>query len=157
MFSINSGCRRHRLAAYTVESQRYVRYNELLFVDPEFRDPQDPRRHVMFVDCETRDDIKPLYSNLFSICYQSRDTYDKLLAAGTPPEDARSVLPNCTRTVFYTTANLRAWRHLLSERCGPGAQHNLRRVTQELLLDFNKLLPACFDDLVRKFIPLNHD
>jgi thymidylate synthase (FAD) len=144
---------RHRLAAYTMESQRYVRYNELLFVDPEFRDPDDPRKHVTQSACEDRDDVKPLYSNLFALCYHAKNMYRTLLESGIPPEDARSVLPNCTHTVFYTTANLRSWRHLFTERCGPGAQHNIRRVAQELLLDFNKLLPSCFDDLVVKFLP----
>ena len=80
---------RHRLAAYTMESQRYVRYNEIRFIDPEFRDPSDPSKHLKQLDCETREDIRPLYSNLFAICYHAQNMYKTLLDSGMPPEDAR--------------------------------------------------------------------
>ena len=43
-------------------------------------------------------------------------TYNKLIAAGVRPQQARSVLPNCTATKLGMTANLRAWRHILKER-----------------------------------------
>lgn len=136
-----------------MESQRYVRYDDLHFVDPEFRDPADPRRHLTQAECESRTDLRPLYSNLFAICYHAQSMYRTMLESGVPPEDARAILPNCTRTVFYTTANLRSWRHFFTERCAPGAQHNIKRVAQELLFEFARLLPACFDDLVEKYLP----
>lgn len=143
---------RHRLASYTMESQRYVRYNELKFVDPEFRDPVDPKKHLRYVDCENRGEIRPLYSNLSALCYNAQQVYKNYLENGVPPEDARTVLPNCTQTTFYTTANIRSWRHFFKERCGPGAQHNIRRVAKELLQEFVEKIPACFVDLAQKFL-----
>lgn len=143
---------RHRLAAYTMESQRYVRYDEIKFVDPEIRDPTDPREHVTQADCDMREDIRPIYSNLLAICHQAQTTYKNLLENGVPPEDARSILPMCTRTVFYTTANVRSWRHFFTERCAPAAQHNIRRVAKELLREFAAKVPACFVDLSEKFL-----
>lgn len=136
-----------------MESQRYVKYNEVSFVDPEFRDPRDPKRHVTWETRLDRADVRELYDQLTATCSQASETYRAYISRGVPPEDARSVLPNCTATAFYTTANLRAWRHIFKERCNVAAQHNIQRLMRGLLIDFHRLLPVCFDDLVESFIP----
>ena len=46
----------------------------------------------------------------------SAEIYNKLIASGVRPQQARSVLPNCTATKLGMTTNLRAWRHILKER-----------------------------------------
>ena len=127
---------RHRLAAYTMESQRYVNYKSISFIDPEFRDT---------VDSAVTDEFH-------KSCAAAAVQYQKLREAGAPPEDARAVLPNCTKTTFYTTANLRAWRHIFLMRCAPGAQHNIRRVMTSLLSEFYSAFPDVFYDLAEKFL-----
>lgn len=136
-----------------MESQRYVKYDQLCFVDPEFRDPDNPENHLKESDCENREDIRALYSNFYATCHAAQETYKCYTKANIPAEDARSILPNCTRTVFYTTANIRSWRHFFEQRCGIGAQHNIKRVARDLLFEFNQLIPACFEDLALKYIP----
>ena len=120
---------RHRLASYTMESQRYVDYKELVFIDPQFRD-----------------DL--MYETFKDSCRQSASTYFSMRKSSVPPEDARAILPNATKTLFYTTANLRTWRHIFKMRCAPGAQHNIREVMRDLLRQFYKLIPAVFEDIV---------
>jgi thymidylate synthase (FAD) len=137
---------RHRLAAYTMESQRYVSYkDDLSFIDPEFRVGT-----TYYTESEPGEAAE-LYSNLNSACILAKEEYQLLRDGGAPPEDARAVLPNCARTLFYTTANLRSWRHIFNERCAPGAQHNIRRVMKDLLKQFHTLLPVVFQDLVDKY------
>ena len=145
---------RHRLAAYTQESQRYVGYDSvaIVFVDPEFRSAFDkaPIRYTYAARNapETPPDVREMYEQWGFACKQCAIDYGALRARGAPPEDARSVLPNCTSTQFYCTANLREWRHIFKERCAPGAQHNVRRVMVELLSEFKEKLPAAFGDIV---------
>jgi thymidylate synthase (FAD) len=144
---------RHRLAAYTQESQRYVSYNEVRFVDPEFRSKNGCPHYTKWdiLSSGVPDDVKALYEMFGKACAETERKYEELRAIGAPPEDARAVLPNSTRTVFYTTANLRSWRHLFEMRCAAGAQHNIRRVAKDLLLQFYHALPAVFEDQVVKF------
>ena len=152
---------RHRIAAYTMESQRYVTYKEVRFIDPEFRSKSGGDRHYSkgLVDhaagCPSAEpvpeDVKALYAAFDQACSTAEHEYQMLRNSGAPPEDARVVLPNCTRTVFYTTANLRSWRHFFEMRCAPGAQHNIRAVSTDLLKQFHQALPAVFQDIVEKF------
>jgi thymidylate synthase (FAD) len=144
---------RHRLAAYTQESQRYVGYDSvaIVFVDPEFRSAFDkvPKRYTYAErnSPETPPDIREMYEQWDFACRQCAIDYGALRGRGAPPEDARSILPNCMSTSFYCTANLREWRHIFKERCAAGAQHNVRRVMLELLSDFEAQLPSVFADL----------
>ena len=148
---------RHRLAAYTMESQRYVSYKEVRFVDPEFKSTATghyyTRDKVAHAGCcasaeVVPEDVKTLYGAWEQACTTVEHQYQMLRNSGAPPEDARSVLPNCTRTVFYTTANLRVWRHILRMRTAVGAQHNIRRVMVDLYNQFYAKLPAVFWDIV---------
>ena len=149
---------RHRLAAYTMESQRYVKYGgeDLRYVDPELsfgaaRWTLSSLQQQQNDDPAVRDALIPMYESLIKFCRGSSEHYVALLQSGVAPEDARAILPNCTRTVFYTTANLRSWRHFFGERCCVGAQHNIRRVARELLGQFHSLLPEVFEDLHHKY------
>ena len=147
---------RHRIATYTMESQRYVTYKEVRFVDPEFKSRSVEKNTKEQTVCcaaaeSVPEDIKALYAAFEQSCSTAEHGYQMLRNLGAPPEDARVVLPNCTRTVFYTTANLRSWRHFFSMRCAPGAQHNIRRVAIDLLNQFHAVLPAVFQDLIEKF------
>lgn len=151
---------RHRMAAYTMESQRYVSYKELKFVDPEFGSKTQPGAHFTKVMADriadgcavhaVPEDVKAVYVAFEQLCTAAQHEYQMMRNSGVPPEDARAVLPNSTRTVFYTTANLRNWRHVFETRCVPAAQHNIRRVMMDLLRQFNALLPAVFGDLMDK-------
>ncbi len=126
---------RHRLAAYTMESQRYVRHDGS-FADPEFRGSS----------------AYEAYGVSAAQCRQAQIVYTGLIDSGIPPEDARSILPNCAMTTFYSTANIRSWRHFLLVRCAPAAQHVIRRLALKLLNELYIALPACFYDLHTKYI-----
>ena len=75
-------------------------------------------------------------------------TYNKLIAAGVRPEQARSVLPNCTATKLGMTANLRAWRHILKERyLNQRADPAIREVMSQVAAKLKKMYPPVFGDI----------
>jgi thymidylate synthase (FAD) len=74
--------------------------------------------------------------------------YKQELKEGSPPEDARYVLPNATKTGLATTFNLRQWRHVFKERAlNRHAQWEIRGIFSAILADLVERLPAVFGDL----------
>jgi len=119
---------RHRLASFSQESQRYVNYNKktLEFVNvPALKGDQI---------IEQLDKVEKLYSYLI----EHRDM---------KPEQARAILPNCTKTEIVMTANVREWRHFLKLRTDSHAQRPIRDLSRGLLLDLQDALPVLFDDI----------
>lgn len=128
---------RHRIASFTMQSQRYCNYSadkfgsEVTFIDPEFAH-------------KGKDIARAMWLEHVKACEKA---YMDLLETGCPPEDARSVLPNSTACVIAVTANLREWRHIFKLRTEQHAQHNIRHLMEDLLNQFAAKLPCVFSDL----------
>ena len=120
---------RHRLASYSQESQRYVRYNG----DIEFINPRMPN-------------VKA-YEAWQELCERAEETYRELLSYGVQPQQARAVLPNSTKTEVVMTANLREWRHFLKLRTAKAAHPQMRELTVPLLKELQERIPVIFDDI----------
>lgn len=120
---------RHRLASYSQESQRYVRYNG----DIEFINPRMPNAKA--------------YEAWQELCERAEETYKELLSYGVQPQQARSVLPNSTKTEIVMTANLREWRHFLKLRTAKAAHPQMRELTVPLLHELQRRIPVIFDDI----------
>ena len=120
---------RHRLASYSQESQRYVRYNG----DIEFINPRMPNAKA--------------YEAWQELCERAEETYKELLSHGVQPQQARSVLPNSTKTEIVMTANLREWRHFLKLRTASAAHPQMRELTLPLLKELQAWIPVVFDDI----------
>ena len=111
---------RHRLASFTVESTRYVKYDELSFVEPLMEDDA-----LELIEAE----------------------YRERLLHGEHPEIARAVLPLCTATELYMTANLREWRHILKLRTDKAAHPQMRFVAGQILDILREKLPVVVEDI----------
>ena len=120
---------RHRLASYSQESQRYVRYNG----DIEFINPRMPNAKA--------------YEAWQELCERAEETYKELLSYGVQPQQARSVLPNSTKAEVVMTANLRVWRHFLKLRTASAAHPQMRELTVPLLKELQAWIPVVFDDI----------
>jgi len=138
---------RHRIAAYTQESQRYCDYAD---------EGKHPRLKVIVppsickIDQGSRvsDSSMP---NLTSFTSEARiffrellnayENYVTLREAGVPAEDARHLLPNAAKTEVYTTFNLRQWRHFMTMRCDKHAQWEIRKCAWDVLNFFDLHLP----------------
>lgn len=135
---------RHRLAAYSQESTRYVRYDGYTteFVRPVWMTvplgrytPEDARNH-------RGADFIFLYS-----CLDSAASYIGLIQEGWKPEQAREVLPNSVKTEIVVTANVREWRHIFTLRTSKRAHPNMRALMTDCLRDVVATVPLIFDDL----------
>ena len=124
---------RHRLAAYTQESTRYVNYYKkgMQFIKPCFWDFSS-REYKTWCD---------------AMKYAER-TYNYLMANGATPQEARSVLPNSLKTEIVATANIREWRHILRLRTAPNAHPQMRQIMCILLDELRASLPVLFGDII---------
>ena len=120
---------RHRIASFSQESQRYVRYNG----DIEFINPHMPNAKA--------------HEAWQELCERAEETYKELLSYGVQPQQARSVLPNSTKTEIVMTANLREWRHFLKLRTAKAAHPQMRELTVPLLNELQERIPVVFDDI----------
>ncbi len=156
---------RHRIAAYSQESQRFCNYGKkdsLKVICPKsiglatgdyitescnegwavWKDGEVWERYDQTIEEYTRQvqwllQIDGAYSE-----------YQAELAEGVKPEDARYVLPNATKTEIATTFNLRQWRHVFQERAlNRHAQWEIRGIFSSIFDDLLVRFPAVFADL----------
>lgn len=110
---------RHRLASYSQESQRYNRYDLLgdgwYVVPPKIK-----------ADPVTLDNYHDTMSLLAS-------HYNALLLNGIPPEDARFILPEATKTTIVVTMNLRELHHFIKLRFDSHAQWEIYELAKRFL------------------------
>jgi thymidylate synthase (FAD) len=143
---------RHRIAAYSQESQRYCDYGQkgLKVICP-------PSIGLEPGCYQFNKDTWSKFENPVPITFRQRawlntieHCYAEYLSErldGIKPEDARFVLPNATKTEVVTTFNLRQWRHVFGVRCKIQAQWEIREIMRELLTRFKEILPCFFEDM----------
>lgn len=130
---------RHRIASYSQESTRYCNYNqdkfgsELTLIKPCFWEEGQEKYEIW-------------KSNMQMI----EDNYNKLIAMGAKPEEARSILPNSLKTEIVVTMNMREMRHFLRLRTSPKAHPQMRQVAYMLLRELKEKLPVLFEDIETK-------
>lgn len=128
---------RHRLFSFTQESTRFVNYakkgQELEFIRP--------------IEWENKDNLNQFNFEWANSLAESERTYFNLLALGSRPQEARSVLPNSFATTIACSGNLRNFRHLLLMRTSKETHPDFRRVMDPLLAEFRKNIPLLFDDI----------
>jgi thymidylate synthase (FAD) len=78
---------------------------------------------------------------------ESEEKYTKLSELGWSPQQARSVLPNSTKTEIVITSNFREWRHIFRLRCSKAAHPQMREIMVPLLQRCKRLIPVIFDDI----------
>lgn len=134
---------RHRLASYSQESTRYCNYTGEKFGG-----------EISVIDIATgfhynlddKADLKKWDIWCWAMAV-AEYCYNQLIEAGAKPEEARSVLPNSTKTEIVMTMNLREWRHFLRLRGGKAAHPQIREVVDMILDKFHKEIPVVFDDI----------
>ena len=131
---------RHRLAAYTQESTRYVDESNFRVVAPPNKDIEEKIVELNLSDNNT---IKVSYKDWMDL---NEQMYRGLRKADWVPQDARQVLPIGIKSQIVITANLREWRHIFKMRCAPTAHWEIRRVMINLLKEVQSKVPVIFDD-----------
>lgn len=119
---------RHRIASYSVQSQRYVDKSSFDYVIP----PSIAARK------ETRTDFEWLMEAA-SKYYAYLSSYDDI-----PNEDARFVLPNACDTRIIFTMNARSLHNFFRLRCCNRAQWEIRAMADEMLKLCREVSPTLF-------------
>lgn len=142
---------RHRIASFSVQSQRYVNENNFSFVTPP--------------DIEQSEEAKNIFNDSMN---KSLENYNKLadilttkhknslieegyseeealkLAQKKAIEDARFVLPNACCTKMILTMNARSLNNFFTLRCCNRAQWEIRELAIEMLKLVYKVSPTLF-------------
>ena len=118
---------RHRIASFSVQSQRYVKLdNPDLIIPPSIL--QDSALTQEVEECMRH----------------SMEMYRKLLVAGIPAEDARFVTPQAVPTKLMLTMNCRELLHFFSLRCCNRAQWEIREMADRMLKLCRDISPEIF-------------
>lgn len=133
---------RHRIASFAQESTRYCNYskdkfdNGVTFIKPFFFD-ENTQEYLFWEEAMK----------------EAEKHYFDLLKSGVTAQEARSVLPNSTKTEIVITTNYREWRNIFKLRTDKAAHSQMREVMIPLLTELKEKLPIIFDDIkVEEFI-----
>lgn len=118
---------RHRLASFSVQSQRYCGANLDLVV---------PESMCSFDLVDDIADVKAAVKKL----------YEHARALGVPHEDCRYFSFQGGHTGFLVTMNVRELRHFFSLRCCTRAQWEIRQLANEMLRLCKEVAPVMFAD-----------
>ncbi len=138
---------RHRLAAYSQESTRYVDYAggkldmekaELAFILP-------PHQNIGGgIGISVSEDL--MFAVLQIAVNTYEQTYKMLREVGWPPQDARQFLPIGIASSIVVTANFREWRHIFKMRTQKAAHWEIRYMMCDLLAHLKGIIPELFED-----------
>lgn len=106
---------RHRVASYDQESQRFSAATKESVVTPS--------------SIQTNEAARKAYGEALKIVYS---TYEKMVAAGVPKEDARYILPTAIKTKLVMTINARGLMHIIWQRTALQAQWEIRELASSL-------------------------
>ena len=127
---------RHRIASYSQQSQRYVNFDEIVFVKPD--------------SITQNEELSKKFDDFLK---NIEDFYLEMIDNGVPAEDARFILPNACMTKIIVSMNLRELKHFFKLRCCNRAQWEIRELAIEMLkllknkipLLFSQMGPACLN------------
>ena len=124
---------RHRIASFSVRSQRYVNEGEFDYVIPPA------------IEALGEEQKKKYESQMEQMLCWYREWQQMLGGAGEKSnEDARFVLPNACETKMIVTMNARELMHFFSLRCCNRAQWEIRDIAWQMLEEVLKVAPAVF-------------
>lgn len=142
---------RHRIASYSVQSQRYVKENHFEFVVPpeieavpEAREEflaameEDARHYLRLTEILQEKHQKALLAQGIGEKEAARKAEKKAI------EDARFVLPNACATKLICTMNARELRNFFTHRCCNRAQWEIRALATEMLRLARQAAPHLF-------------
>lgn len=123
---------RHRLASYSQESTRYVKYDDIEFIPWIDSDNQ-----ILLSGLKT---IENHYLMLL-------DPWEVFETGKCLPEEARDMLPNATATTLVMTMNFRELRHFLKLRLDKAAHPQIRELAGMMLEILKEKYPVFVEDI----------
>jgi len=143
---------RHRIASYSVQSQRYVREDGFDFVTPPHI-AEDPEALELFEQAMREDN--EYYEKIAAVLKKNHtarlvsEGMDEAAAAKKAEkmaiEDARFVLPNACTTKMIVTMNARSLYNFFAHRCCSRAQWEIRDLAEKMLRLVREVAPTLFE------------
>lgn len=127
---------RHRIASFAQESTRFCNYSKDKF-----------NNGVTFIKPFFFEEGTAAYKEWLLAMEHAEEYYIGLINMGRTPQEARSVLPDSTKTEVVMTANYREWRAFFKLRTAQAVHPQMRGVTIPLLTELKEKLPVIFDDI----------
>ena len=142
---------RHRLASYSVKSQRYVKEGMFEFIlPPEIEKNEEAKKlflETMEADQRAYDRLTEILQKKHFETYLSEGLDEKAAKSKAEKqaiEDARFVLPNACETKMVVTMNARSLMNFFHHRCCTRAQWEIRAVADEMLRLVKEVAPTLF-------------
>ena len=120
---------RHRIASFSVQSQRYVDMSDARALLPDSIDNDE--------------EALGLYAFTVDAAFSA---YNTLIGLGIPKEDARMVLPEATFTKILFTMNARELKHFFGLRMCNRAQWEIRDMANAMYHQVIDVAPVIFKD-----------
>lgn len=134
---------RHRIASYSVQSQRYVAENHFEYVlPPEIAAIPEAAEEFRAAMEEDQRHYESLTATLMAQ-YVAQGMGEKA-AQKKAIEDARFVLPNACTTKIMMTMNARSLLNFFRHRCCNRAQWEIRELAEKMLLCCREVAPHVF-------------
>ena len=142
---------RHRIASYSVKSQRYVNEGKFEYIMPPEIEAE-PEAKKLFL--EAMEDDLAKYNAISDILFKKH--YDAMIAEGVSEkkaknaaekkaiEDARYILPNACETKMIATFNARSLLNFFNHRCCERAQWEIRDMANRMLALVKESAPTIF-------------
>ena len=134
---------RHRIASYSVKSQRYVSEKHFTFVTPPEieKNPEAKKIYLEAMEKDVED-----YNKLADILKEQHMAagMDEKKAEKAAQEDARYILPNACETNMIVTMNARSLYNFFHHRCCTRAQWEIRDCAYRMYLLVKEVAPTIF-------------
>lgn len=142
---------RHRIASYSVKSQRYVNEGKFEYIIPPEIEADIEAKRIFEEAME--DDLKK-YNELSKILFDKH--YKTFISQGMNEkkahssaekkaiEDARYILPNACETKMIATFNARSLLNFFNHRCCERAQWEIRDMATKMLMLVREVSPTIF-------------
>ncbi len=142
---------RHRIASYSVKSQRYVNESMFDFVLPPAIENDERAKEIYMNAMESAqkayDELAEILTanHTAELISQGKEEKEAQKAARKiANEDARFVLPNACETKMVVTMNVRSLLNFFRHRCCTRAQWEIRDVADQMLKEVLKVAPELF-------------
>lgn len=142
---------RHRMASYSVQSQRYVKTSDFEFVVPpeiaEISEAKEEFLRAMQEDAQHYESLVGILKKKHKESLMNSGKDEKVagkLAEKKAIEDARYVLPNACETKLVCTFNARSLMNFFAHRCCNRAQWEIRQLAAEMLRLVSEVAPNIF-------------
>lgn len=142
---------RHRMASFSVQSQRYVAEKSFEYVTPP-EIAAVPEAEALFKEAMAEDQrrydeitaiLKEKHKKAFLDAGKDEKTAERM-AEKKAIEDARFVLPNACETKMILTMNCRSLLNFFRHRCCNRAQWEIQDVANQMLLLVKDVAPEIF-------------